>query len=105
MKKIFNGANIQAVVLLTLTIVETIIMIICKPISIGHVIVALLISLLAISCIRFAYYYALLSNKLYSRIRRANWNDNDDEPSDFAVGSVKAAGYMLLIVQTILMFL
>lgn len=105
MKKIFTNPNFHAVILILLSIGETITLILCKPFSIGIVILIQVGSLLAIAYIRFAYKLALWSNKWYSMWNRKHTNPENDEPSDLAVGMIKAVGYIVLIGLFSLLFI
>ena len=101
MKKLFSGANVQAAVLLILSIAETITMIICAPISVGTIVVLQLVALCGILAIRFAYFFALRRNKWHSFFYRENQENADDEPSKYALVITKIAGYLCLTIQTV----
>lgn len=103
MKKIFTFPNIQAVLFLVLSVAETVVMILFKPIPVSIIVVMQIFSLLAIVLIRFAHRIALLSNIWHSVWERKNWSTQDDEPSDLAVGMTKAAGYLVLLAFSIVM--
>lgn len=104
MKKIFTFPNIQAVLFLVLSIAETVVMVLFKPLPVGIIVVMQIFSLLAIVLIRFAYKIALLDNIWHGLWNRKNWSRENDEPSDLAVGITKATGYLVLLAFSIVLF-
>lgn len=101
MKKILNGANVQALVLLILSIAASITMIICVPISIASIVFLQLVAFCGILEIRFAYFFALLINKWHSFFKRKNREKVDEEPSKFAIVMLKIFGYLILVIQIV----
>lgn len=104
MKKFFSPSNIQAILLILLSITETVLLILFKPLPVWSVLLILLYMLLCIAEIRFAYQFVLWGNIWHSLWRRKNVREMDDEPSDFAVGGTKAVGYILLLLSQIILF-
>lgn len=104
MKKIFTLSNIQAVLLLLLSVAETVVMALFKPYPVSMIVVMQILSLLAIIQIRFAYQIAFLGNVWHSIWNRKSANVDDDEPNDFAVFMTKATGYLVLLVFSIALF-
>ena len=100
MKKVLSNENVQAIVLLLLSIAETITMIVCAPISIVTIILLQFAAICGVLCIRFSHDIALLKNKWHSYFNRKNQENVDNEPSKFAIIIMKVAGYLLLVVQT-----
>lgn len=104
MKNFFSSPNVQAVFLLMLSVTEFIVILLCKPLSLGIQLFFLILSLAGIALIRFAYHIALLGNILHSRWYREHSDEADDEPSRHAIRMVKYSGYGILFVLQILMF-
>ena len=107
MKKYLTGANVQAVVLLLVSIAETVIMALFKTTGAGFVALFQIISVIGIAMLRFAPHIALIDNIIHSAFYRRNASGSyeDDEPSEIAIFFVKLAGYMLFAVQTVFMFI
>ena len=105
MKKIFTFPNIQAAILFLLSVAETVIMLIFKPLPIIGILLAELGMLLCIAVIRFAYPIAYFGNTWRSLWTRKNSSVEDDEPSELAVGLTKACGYFILFGLQIVLFL
>ena len=105
MKKIFTFPNIQAALLLAMTVAETVLMILFKPMPIFEIVLVQIGALLCIGLFRFAYKIAFLSNRWHSLWNRKNSDEKDDEPSDLAVGITKAVGYIALLILQIFLFI
>lgn len=105
MKKLITLPNIQAVLLLLLSVVDTVIMILYKPLAIWKILLIQGLWIVAIAVIRFAYQIAFLGNRWHSLWNRQNSSAEDDEPSDLAVGIVKAIGYCMILYLLIVLFL
>lgn len=105
MKKIFTLPNIQAVLFLILSVAETVIMILFKPLPVGIIVMMQAFSLVAIALIRFVYQIALWGNIWHGLWNRKNWSRENDEPSDWAVGTTKAMGYLVLLAFAIVMII
>ncbi len=105
MKKIFTPINIQALLLLLMSIAETVVMILFKPFSIGLILTIQFIAILCIVCIRFSYHIPYLGNRWHSYWKRKHSDKENDEPSSFAIGITKALGYTFLLVLQLIMFL
>lgn len=106
MKKFITSVNVQAVVLFLISVAQTVIMALFKPIDVWIIVLLQMASLAAIAIIRFAPKIAYLRNFLHSRFYRINADDGvDDEPSGLAIFLVKLTGYLMFALQTIFMFL
>ena len=103
MKNFFRNPNVQAVILLIVSIAEIVIVAICKPVSAMTIVQAVILMLPSIACIRFAYPLAKWHNYWHTVFHRKNSTEGDDEPSDFAVVMTKAGGYSVLILEAILL--
>lgn len=103
MKKFFSFPNIHAALLLVLSITETVLMILFKPLPLGSILLFQLVALLCVVEIRFAYQIAFLCNRRHSFWHRRN--EGNDEPSDLAVGIAKASGYIFLFFWQFILFL
>ena len=87
-----------------LSIAETVLMFLFKPISVWLILIEPFVALLCIVEIRFAYHLVLWGNMRHSLRNRKNPNEEYDEPSDYAVGWTKAAGYIGLLLSQIVLF-
>lgn len=105
MKKIFTLPNIQTALFLLLVVAETVVMILWKPLPVGTILLVQFFAVLCIVWIRFAYRIAYLTNRWHSLWGRKNTVQEDDEPSDLAVGITKTAGYCILLLLQIILFL
>lgn len=105
MKKIFTFPNLIAAILLLLSAAETVLMILFKPLPLWAILLVFFLALLGIAMIRFARPLAHFSNWWYSLWHRKNVREGDDEPSDLAIGLVKIAGYVVLIMMQVVVFL
>ncbi len=105
MKKVFTFSNIQAILFLMLSVAETVVMILFKPLPIGMILLVQLAALLCIAEIRFAYGLAYLGNRWHSLWNRRASSEEDDEPSDLAVGLTRTVGYVALILLQLVLFL
>lgn len=104
MKKFFSFQNIQAAVFIALSVAETVVMVYCKPMQLGIILLIQFASLFCIAEIRFAYRIAFLRNRFHSFWNRRNSSEAEDEPSDLAVGMTKAVGYIVLLLLQIALF-
>ena len=105
MKNIFTLPNIQAALFLMLSIADTIVLILFKPIHIAIIVTLQIVALLAIVFIRFSYQVALWDNIWHGLWNRKNYSTEDDEPSDFAVNWTRIVGYLTLLGLQITLFL
>lgn len=105
MKKILTFPNLIAAILLLLSAAETVLMILFKPLPLWAILLVFFLALLGIAMIRFARPLAYFSNWWYSLWHRKNVREGDDEPSDLAIGLVKIAGYVVLIMMQVVVFL
>ena len=103
MKKLITFPNIQAVFFLVLSVVETVLMILYKPLPIWTILLIQGLSIVAITVIRFAYQIAFLGNRWHSLWSRKSSSEKDDVPSDLAIGIVKAIGYCMMFGLLIVM--
>lgn len=106
MKKFMTGVNVQAIVLLLISVAQTVIMALFKSMGVWMIVLLQAASLAAIAFIRFAPQIAYRGNYLHSRFYRVNAGDGEnDEPSDLAIFFVKLTGYCVIALQTMFMFL
>ncbi len=105
MKKILTFPNLIAAILLLLSVAETVLMILFKPLPYWAIGLVFFCALLGIAMIRFARPLAYVSNWWHSLWHRKNVREGDDEPSDLAIGLVKIAGYVVLIIMQVVVFL
>ena len=105
MKKLITFPNIQTVLLLTLSVAETVTMILYKPLAIWIILLIQGLSIVAIAEIRFAYRIAFLCNRWHSLWNRQNSSSEYDETSDLAVGIIKAIGYLMMFCLLFILFL
>ena len=105
MKNLFRNPNVQAAILLLVSIAEIVIVAICRPISGWLITQYVMVTLLSVSLVRFAYPLAWWHNYWHTVFHRKNSSDGDDEPSDFAVIMTKAGGYFCLIMETVLLII
>ena len=104
MKKIFTLQNIIAAILLLLSVAETVFMILFKPLPLWLIVLLFLFAVLGIAEIRFARQLAFWGNRWHSLWNRKNARKEDDEPSDLAVGLIKAMGYFIVFMMQIILF-
>lgn len=105
MKKILTFPNLIAAILLLLSVAETVLMILFKPLPYWAIGLVFFFALLGIAMIRFARPLAYVRNWWHSLWHRKNVREGDDEPSDLAIGLVKIAGYVVLIIMQVVVFL
>lgn len=105
MKKIFTFPNLIAAILFLVAVAETVLMILFKPLPLWAILLVFFFALLGIAMIRFAHPLAYISNRWHSLWNRKYAREEDDEPSDLAVGMTKIAGYVILIMIQIVLFL
>ncbi len=104
MKK-FLTVNVQALVLLLISVAETVFMALFKPFGVPMIVLLQIASLIGIAMVRFAPNIAYLRNYLHSAFYRRNaGSDKDDEPSDLAIILAKISGYTIYAIPVILMF-
>ena len=80
-----------------LSIVETVLMILFKPLPLLNILLIQLGAIVCIVWIRFAYKIAYWGNRWHSCWYRKNASKTSDEPSDLVVGYTKGLGYFLLL--------
>ena len=102
MKKFITNPNVQAAILLLVAIAEIVVAAIYKPITVKLISGFVILSLLSVVLVRFAYPIAKWHNQVHTFFHRKNSTEGDDEPSEFSVIMMKVAGYLLLAVQTFL---
>lgn len=106
MKKFMTGVNVQAIVLLLISVAQTVITALFKPMEVWAIVLLQTASLAAIAIIRFAPQIAYFGNYLHSRFYRKNAGDGENnEPSGLAIFFVKLTGYCVIALQIIFMFL
>lgn len=105
MKKIFTFPNLIAAILFLVAVAETVLMILFKPLPLWAILLVFFFALAGIAMIRFARPLAHFSNWWHSLWCRKNVREGDDEPSDLAIGLVKIAGYVILIMIQVVLFL
>ena len=103
MKKFFKNPNVQAAILLLIAIAEIVIATIYRPMITRLIAGFVLLSLISVTLVRFAYPIAKWHNHVHSVLHRKNYTDDDDEPSTFSVVMLKVAGFIFLIMQTIML--
>ena len=107
MKDFLTNANVVAVILAIVSIIETIMLCIVEPLNKGLIILLGILSIVTIIMNRFAYQIAKHFNKrfsLYYKKRHDSETDEDYEPSNFAILRVKLPCYVLLAMQTVMLF-
>ncbi len=104
MKKILTSPNAQTVFLLIISVAQTVVLILCGPISVGAIVTKQFADIVCILEIRFAYRLAYLGNRAHSRWHRKETSADYDEPSDRAVAFTKLFGYIFLFGLQIFMF-
>lgn len=105
MKKIFSLPNLIAAILFLAVVAETVLLILFKPLPLWAILSVPFFGLLGIVMIRFARPLAYISNRWHSFWNRRNARAEDDEPSGLAIGLVKIAGYVVLIIMQVVVFL
>ena len=105
MKNKITDRNIQFILLLTLSVAETLIIAIFKPFKLWRTVFTGAVAIFAVTLICFADFWASYKNRRYSYFYRRKFDGEDDEPSDFAIVATKITGYLFLGYQTVLLFL
>ena len=105
LKKIFSVKNIHAFLLLALATAEIVLMVLYRSFSSYMIYSLAFLNILAIVFIRFAYPLAWWGNRWDSTLYRRSSDPKDDEPSDWAIISLKIFGYFVLILTQIFMII
>lgn len=105
MKKFLTFPNIQAVIFLVMTVAETVLMILFKPIPLVFILSVFFLNIFLIIGIRFAYQLAYFSNRWHSFWRRQDSSGEDDEPSEFIVGLTKVSCYVIMLIMQIVLMI
>lgn len=105
MKKFFNGANIQAVLMVLVSIAETVIISLYTSVPAIFIVFGQISSIIGVVLVRFSYEAAWISNIFHSIFNRKNsFSIEEDEPNDFAVFGTKFGGYFAFALQIIMIF-
>lgn len=94
-------ANIVAIVLLVISVVETVVVSIFGVYEWYLMLLVEIAFVCGVGLVRFAYELACLRNYWYAFWYKQNYDEMDDEPSEFAVKITKFAGYFLMFFATI----
>lgn len=99
MRESNKGANIFAIILLVISVVETVVVSIFGAFPWYLMLLSEFAFILGVGLVRFAYEIAYFRNGWHAFWYR---NDSDDnEPSEFAVKVTKFSGYLIMIFATI----
>lgn len=96
MKRVFSKENIIAVLLLLLSVAQTVSAALWLALAWRYIAIFQFMSIIAILFIRFNYSIAYYSNTWQAFWRRENTDSANDEPSKFAIVSTKVVGYAIL---------
>lgn len=94
-------ANISAIMLSLVSLIEAVVVAIFSSYEWYFVVLAEVCFIGGVCLVRFAYQIASLRNIWHSVVYRRN-QEGDDEPSEFAVKATKFSGYLLMFLTTIL---
>lgn len=101
MKKLLTLPNIQVVLFTTLSIVETVILLLFRPIHVGYVVTIQILALMNVVSLRFNYQLARLRNRLQANFARKHLSDEADEPSDYILYGGKVSSYIIFLLLQI----
>lgn len=99
-----NEEKVRNICLITLSvasIIETIVFIILGYSAWWDSVLMESAFILGVCSVRFPYQIAQLRNMRYAHFYKKDYDELEDEPSDFAINIVKLIGYILMFLPTI----